>query len=109
MRLRLYVLPLMRGYRMVANVTTRHLSFDGMRIVQFVGGSKKTSVVGFGFWCQPKERLNRELADVSRASLRLGRRAAGVGNRRTWQKLALQGCPKRALLAARIVARVGQH
>ena len=50
LRLRLYVLPLMRGYRMVANVTTRHLSFDGSVSVQFVGmASKKTNVVGFGF------------------------------------------------------------
>ena len=52
-----------------------------------------------GFWCQLKERLNREVGDVSRASLRLGRRAAGVGNSRTWQS-CWQSCPKHCVRGA---------
>ena len=41
--------------------------------------------VRVGFWCQLKERLNREVGDVSRASLRLGRWAA---DGRKFQNLA---------------------
>ena len=60
------------------------------------------------FWCQPKERLNRELADVSRASLRLRRSAAGVEIEEPG-KVGLQGCPNGAAGRTDRRTRSGTH
>ena len=60
------------------------------------------------FSCQPKERLNRELADVSRALLRLRRSAAGVEIEEPG-KVGLQGCPNGAAGRTDRRTRSGTH
>ena len=77
LRLRLYVLLLIRGCRMVANVTTRHLSFDGKRIGAICGRVEKNERrVGSG------SGVNQKNASIESSRTSLGRRyGSGVGRR----------------------------
>ena len=99
-----------RGCRMVANVTTRRLGFDGKRVFGAIPIPSRATTTKrrVGFSCQPKERLNRELADVSRASLRLRRSAAGVEIEEPG-KVGLQGCPNGAAGRTDRRTRSGTH
>ena len=108
LRLRLYVLLLIRGCRMVANVTTRHLSFDGKRIGAICGRVEKNERrVGSG------SGVNQKNASIESSRTSLGRRY-GSGVRRRVSKLknlAKLACKaaQTAPLAAQIVARVQGH
>ena len=83
-----------RNYQMVANVTPRQpgLRWNARNSVQFLAATKTTEC-GSGAGSE-SGRLNRELADVSRALLRLGRWAADGRKFQNLAKLDVKAAPK---------------